>query len=170
MKKVNQAIVKEVEDYILLYTKKKGAIATGRLLAKSYNADAKLNRFLTSDPEQGLKFFTDKVKREAMLEKIDEAYGITSLENKRALVIKMLSEDIDVTIEQLRSDVTAKGTLSLNEEQKGALTKKLVAVRKFLIEKLQPAALEVAEGLGVLVEAEKEVATPAHAEGVQVAI
>ena len=145
-----------MQSYIDELTKKKGAIKVGRLLAKSINADAKLTRFLQSKPDQGLSFFTDKAKRDGILDKIAEGYGLTSVKRKQAMSIKMIQEDVDVTIEQLRLDVTAKDTLVLDDRQKGALTAKLIEIRKFIIDKLHPAAMEVANELGVLEDVKEE--------------
>ncbi len=155
MAKIKKSVVEDVQTYIDQLANKKGPDKVGRLLAKSYGADAKLNRFLVSKLDQGLGFFTDKLKRNKLLAICDENYGFTSIQEKQAMAIKILQSDVEDAVEAKRLEVTAKGTMVLNDEQKAALTKKLVEYRTFMLNTFMPQALQVAEGLGVI---ENEVA------------
>lgn len=129
-----------------------------RVLSKSFGKDAKLNRFLTKPVDQGYSFFTDAKRRANIMETILSGFGFTSVKNKQALIIKVLTAQVDSEIEAKRKEVSFG--LELNTEQKEQLTKRLVEYRKFLVNDLQKAAHEIALTMGVTAEVNEPVEAP----------
>ena len=133
---------------------------SARILGKSYSKDAKLNKFLEADFSTGLKLFTDETFREKMLERV-AVHGITSIEQKQALALKVLTADAKVEAEKKRKEIT--NGLVLNDEQKAKLASKLLQYSDFIINTLKPGVMEVAKELGAVEPVEETEAVEAEA-------
>lgn len=149
----------EVQKYIREFVDK-GPEKSARALAKGYSRDAKLNNFVKASEsgfEKGNSFYLDKERRQRVMDACNHV-GVTSLEAKQGAAIAIVQSDIDAEVERKISDVTAKGTLKLNAEQKSALETAAKEYRKFLETKLIPSVQDMLAH--ELCATEAEVKTP----------
>jgi hypothetical protein len=135
---------KDVQKYISEFVDK-GPEKSARALAKGYSRDAKLNNFIKASEsgfEKGNSFYLDKERRQRVFDACNHV-GVTSIEAKQGAAIAIVQSDIDFEVARKISEVTAKGTLKLNGEQKAALETASKAYRKFLIDKLIPSVQDM---------------------------
>lgn len=142
---INPKVQEELQELINTLDMPTGKAA--RILSKAIGKDNKLNRFLASKVDQGYSFFTDKKRRDKILDNIQSAFGFTDVKGKQALIIKILTGEVESEVNAKRVELT-KG-LDLTEEQKAQLVKKLAEYRNFIAKDLQTAALELALEFGV---------------------
>lgn len=127
-----------------------GMERNARILQKSMGADRDLNRYLaTDDFGKGLSLILDKEKVGKYFEDVS-AFGMTSVNEKKAALYKALAAQVDEEIDRIREKVTRKGTLVLNDEQKTRLASQLSKHRQFIINKLTPALFELGVNFGVV--------------------
>lgn len=127
-----------------------GMDKAARVLSKGLGKNAKLNRFLNADFKSGLSTILDPKRREQVLDQI-ATHGYSSLQEKQALVIKILQGDVDRTVKEKYNELT-RGQVP-NKEQADALPKKLDEYRNFLLKDLVAGIMPIAADLGVIEDA-----------------
>lgn len=134
-----------------------------RALSKGLGKNAKLNRFLNADFKSGLSTILDPKRREQILDQI-ASHGYSSMQEKQALVIKILQGDVDRTVKEKYDELTNKGKEVPNKEQADALPKKLDEYRNFLLKDLVAGIMPIAADLGVIEDAPAAPTAPATTE------
>lgn len=143
------------EVKLLMGELKGGMLKNARLVGKAYSADAKLNRYLASKDDQGLSFFTDKKRREAILEVINSNTGTTSTAAREAALRRALEQDAQEAVNEEIASVS-RG-LTLTDEQKTLLAAKGAARVKFINEKLIPQMVSIGRHeLGIIEDVKVE--------------
>lgn len=159
------AVTKEVQKY-LDQVAGLSAEKVAKTVARAYSKDVKLNRFLAQAAkgfEAGLGIFVDAQRREKIIEAVQE-FGTTNNEQKQAMVIHIAQSDIELEVERKRNEITDKGKLVLNAEQKDALAAALVKYKEFLNTRMMPGVLDLAASLGIVEYEGEKVKAAAVAE------
>jgi hypothetical protein len=116
-----------------------------RALSKGLTRDAKLNNFIKASEtgfEKGNGLYLDKERRARIFEACSYV-GMTSIEAKQAAALFIVQTDVDSAVEAKRLNVTANGTLELDNEQKASLEGALKKYSQFLSTKIRPAVQDM---------------------------